>query len=1048
MGIPSPRPRRRRFAEQYLLLLFIAVALLSGTAVYAQSDTATISGRITDQSGAVLIEAHVEVTDVSTGVSLSTVTNSDGIYVFPNLHPGLYRMVVKQDGFRTISLADLVINVQDALSRNFTMQVGSANESITVTSSEIEEHNLSAAVSTIVDQQFVQNMPLNGRTFQSLLGLTPGYAVSGTNFVQAGVAVGQFSINGQRADANYFMIDGMSWNFGIFDLGQSVGGTIPAFTVDGTTNGLVPVDAMREFRVETSNFAPEFGRTPGAQISIVTRSGSNDWHGTAFDYLRNDAFDARNYFDAPPLPKPPLRQNDFGGAISGPIRKDKLFFFFSYEGLRLLLPATDTGNFYTAAARANVAPVYQPLLAALPIPNGPVNSDGITAPLRVTYSDPTSFDSYSLRVDYNVNSRMTLFGRFGYSPSIASTHYFSELRNNRADVDSLTVGTTLTFGPDKLNDFRANWSHAHSSSGATMVRFYGAVPPPQSLLYPPGYSSSTYQFILLPGAGGEIRNGSGGTQSQRQLEFADVFSMSFGTHQLKFGGDVRQLTPSQGGYASALIFTSYLQDQAGIAGSVNMFGQEALTARLYNYSFFGQDVWKAASRLALTYGLRWEINTPLGSITSGKPLYNVNGIFNSLPFGLVPVSTLGHTHFNNFAPRVGASYLVTPETIVRGGFGLFYDLGFGAGIPGGIDGFPYQSTLFGIGPVPLDLSSPEFAPPPVTTVPNASTANLYAVDPNLRLPLVYEWNLAVQRALGPNQSLSVTYVGSHGTNLLREDVIQNNPTGSPRIFATYNADWSNYNALQVQFRRRMSRGLQVLASYTFSKSLDTNSIDDCGCTTSDSLKNINGARDYGSSDFDQRHSFAAAISYEFPTPKGDGIGWALLRNWAVYGVVRISSALPFEIYTFTQSPVYGGYATRPDIVPNVPFYLPSSQPGGRILNVAAFSTPPPGQQGDLGRNYFRGFPIDQTDLAVSRRFRLTERFSLFFRVEYFNLFNHPIFAPPSANFNNRFPNGGFGPFGTISSTLNNYLSGGPGTLSPLYQIGGPRSGQLTLKLQF
>jgi hypothetical protein len=300
--------------------------------------------------------------------------------------------------------------------------------------------------------------------------------------------------------------------------------------------------------VRTSNFAPEFGRTPGAQISVVTRSGSNDWHGTAFDYLRNDAFDARNYFDAPPLPKPPLRQNDFGGSLGGAIRKDRAFFFFSYEGLRLLLPDTATGNFYTAAARANVAPAYQPILAALPLPNGPVNSDGFTAPLTVAYSDPTSFDSYSLRIDYNVNSRMTLFGRFGYLPSIQSVHFFSELQNNRADVDSLTVGTTLSLGPDKMNDLRANWGRAQSNSWATMVRFYGAVPPPQSLLYQPG-SSSTYQFILIPrGQDAEIRNGStGGPQSQRQLEFADVFSMSSGAHQLKFGGDVRQLTPSQRG---------------------------------------------------------------------------------------------------------------------------------------------------------------------------------------------------------------------------------------------------------------------------------------------------------------------------------------------------------------------------------------------------------------------------------------------------------------------------------------------------------------------
>lgn len=1048
---PTPHCRALDGAKN-VRLIFAVLALFQFTLPHlllGQSDTATISGRITDESGGVMQGVEVLVTNVDTGLKAASLTNESGVYVLPNLRPGPYRVTVQAVGFQQIVLSGLTLNVQDAVSRNFTMKVGSIIQSITLIAGR-HEIDISPAVSTVVNPEFVQNMPLNGRTFQSLLALTPGYAVvSPPGQVQSGDAFGQFSINGQRANANYFTVDGMSWNFSIYGFGQSAGGTIPAFTIGGTTNGLVPIDAMQEFRVVTSTFAPEFGRTPGAQISIVTRSGSNDWHGTAFDYLRNDAFDARNYFDAPPLPKPPLRQNDFGGAVGGPIRKDRAFFFFSYEGLRLLLPATATGNFYTAAARANVAPVYQPLLAALPIPNGPVNSDGITAPLTVAYSDPTSFDSYSLRIDYIANRRMTLFGRFGYSPSTESMHYFSELLNYSADVDSLTVGTTLSFGPDKLNDLRANWSRAQSSSWSTMVRFYGAVPPPQSLLYPPGYSSSTYHFILFPGGqDGEIENGSvNGPQSQRQLEFADVFSMSAGTHQLKFGGDVRQLTPSQGVNASALIFTSYLQAQAGIAGSVGTFGQEALTARLYNSSFFGQDVWKATSRLVLTYGLRWEINTPLGSITPGKPLYSVNSIFNSLPFGLVPVSTLGHTHFNNFAPRAGASYLMTPETIVRGGFALFYDIGFGAGIPGGIDGFPYQRDNGpGVGPVPFDLSNPAFAPPPFTSVPTDQTANLFSVDPNLHLPLVYEWNFAIERALGPNQSLSATYVGSHGTNLLREDVIQNNPSGSPRIFATYNADWSNYNALQLQFQRRMSQGLQVLASYTFAKSLDTNSVDDCACTTAGSLKNIDVARDYGPSDFDVRHSFAAAISYEFPSPEGHGLRPALFRGWASHGILHISSAPPFEIFAFPHSPVFGFYATRPDTVQGVPFYITDpTQPGGRRLNAAAFTMPAPGQQGDLGRNYFRGSPIDQTDLAVSRRFGLTERLSLYFRVEYFNIFNHPIFAPPSANFNNFFPRSGFG---TITSTLNDFLSGGPGTLSPLYQIGGPRSGQLTLKLVF
>jgi len=477
--IPVPSP----FGLAVVAFLYFGVCSF----LSAQSDTATLSGRITDPSGSVISGVEVVAANNNTGIKVTAQSNDSGIYVVQDLRPGDYRVTVEKPGFRKVVLTGLILSVQDALSRNFIMQIGPVNESVVVQSTA-EETSVSPAVSTVVDQEFVQNIPLNGRTFQSLLALTPGYAVTVPAYVQSGVAFGQLNFNGQRANANYFTVDGMSWNFGIYGFGQSAGGTIPAFTIEGTTNGLVPVDAMQEFRVLTSSFAPEYGRTPGGQVSVITRSGTNQPHGTLFDYLRNDAFDARNYFDAPPLPKPPLRQNDFGGTLGAAIRKDRAFFFFSYEGLRLLLPETSTGNFYTAAARANVAQVYRPLLAALPIPTGPVNSDGITAPLTVAYSDPTSFDSYSLRIDYNVNSRMTLFGRYSHAPSTESTHYFSELDNANSKVDSLTVGTTITLGPEQVNDFRANWSRAQSRQWAAMVRFYGAVPPPESLLYPPGYN--------------------------------------------------------------------------------------------------------------------------------------------------------------------------------------------------------------------------------------------------------------------------------------------------------------------------------------------------------------------------------------------------------------------------------------------------------------------------------------------------------------------------------------------------------------------------------
>jgi hypothetical protein len=1014
-------------------------------ALLAQSDAATLSGRIADESGAAIPGVKVTATNIGEGIQTVTATNEEGIYAVQDMRPGSYEVTVEKDGFRKIVLTDLTLMVQDALSRNFTMQVGPITESMTVTAGEV---NTSPAVSTVVNQEFVENMPLNGRTFQSLLALTPGYAVAVQSYTQAGVAAGQFSVNGQRANANYFIVDGVTANFSglsSFSLGETGAGTIPAFNIAGQTSGLLSVDAMQEFRLLTSTFVPEFGRMPGAQVLIVTRAGSNQFHGIVFDYLRNDAFDARNYFDSANLPKPPLRQNDFGATFSGPLRKDRLFFFFSYEGLRLLLPETSTGTFFTTAARADVAPVYRPLVDALPIPNGPVNPDGLSAPLTMVYSDPTSSNNTSLRMDYSVNNHVTLFGRYDHAPSIQLGNYYSELNHQTANVDTFTVGSTMSFGPNMVNDLRANWSRWEGAEWTTLVPFYGAVPPPESTMFPPGYSSANSQFVLELPDGNEVRSGLISSNSQRQLEFADAFSIAKGVHQLKFGADFRQLTPVTSSFLySALVFANdYTSLQQGIADSVSTAATVPIRARLYNYSLFAQDVWRVSNKLTLTYGLRWEINTPLHSITPGKPLYAINGIFNSEPFGVAPPNVpLWHTNFNDFAPRVGAAYEATPQTILRGGFGIFYDIGFGAGIANTMDYFPYDPFSADSGPVPFNFSNPAFAPPAFPSLSNITSAEMFAVDPNLRSPLVYEWNVAVERALGTDQSLSVTYLGAHGTGLIREDAIIPNPSGQILVYATRNADWSHYNALQVQFQRRMYKGLQVLASYSLAHSEDTSSTDVCECTTSDSLQKINVGAEYASSDFDVRNSFAAAISYEFPKPKPENrFANALLRDWAVYGVVHINSALPFNIVGRAQSPVVAYYNTRPNIVTGQPFYLPdASQPGGRILNAAAFAAPTNGEPGDLPRNYFRGFPANQTDLAVSRRFALSDRFSLFFRVEYFNLFNHPMFAPP-ADFNNyiNFPS-----FGQINLTQNEYYGG----LSPLYQAGGPRSAQFTLKLQF
>src|SRR5216684_3195721 len=311
---------------------FVSLLLSSSFVLYAQSTNASLTGRITDPSKALIVGARVTAISVGTDLRYEARSNGAGEYHLANLPPGPYRMEVEKPGFNKLVKPDVVFHVQDALEINFEMKVGSASETVTVEAGAPLMNTESATVSTVVDRTFVENLPLNGRSFQTLIMLTPGVVVTATAFDDQG----QFSVNGQRADANYFTVDGVSANFGVtgfFPLGQTAGGALPALSAQGGTNSLVSVDAMQEFRVQTSSFAPEFGRTPGGQVSIVTRSGTNAFHGTLFEYFRNDVLDANDWFNGytnnPPLPKAAERQNDFGGVFGGPIIRDRTFFFFS-----------------------------------------------------------------------------------------------------------------------------------------------------------------------------------------------------------------------------------------------------------------------------------------------------------------------------------------------------------------------------------------------------------------------------------------------------------------------------------------------------------------------------------------------------------------------------------------------------------------------------------------------------------------------------------------------------------------------------------------------
>jgi hypothetical protein len=1041
------------------LLVVSTICFISFQAL-SQTPTATINGRILDPSRAVIAGATVEAINIDTNAKYSTQTDASGLFTIPNLPPGNYRLEASKPGFRTIVKPSLVLHVQDVVALNFDMSVGSISESVTVAGGTPLIDTQSPAVSTLVDRQFVENMPLNGRSFQTLIMLTPGTVVTPTTYASQG----QFSVNGQRTDANYFTVDGASANIGISagnGLPQSAGGSLPGLSAMGGTNSLVSVDAMQEFRVQTSSFAPEFGRAPGGQISIVTRSGTNQFHGTIFDYFRNDLLDANTWFaDRDRVPKPKERQNDFGGVLGGPLIKNKTFFFLSYEGARLRQPLTAETTVPDRASRAQSPAAVIPFLDAFPVPNGAVLPGGL-AQFNASYSNPSTLDAYSLRIDHNLNSKQSLFARYNFSPSHVTQRdgsTLSDLQIGSFSTHTFTIGYTAMLTQKISNEFRANYSNTRGGTSSRLDNFGGAQPFSDRLVFPPRFSSrnSSFGFVLI-GAGtsnsglAALLTGAFAKNEQRQLNAVDNVSLTNGAHQIKFGADYRWLSPIAGNpvYQQFLVFLGVTGGQgyadSGVPFLAETDGLERVTLLSRNFSLYGQDTWNVSSRMTLTYGLRWDVNPALKGKSSKDQPFTVTNINDPADLGLASRGTeLYGTQYGNVAPRIGLAYQLRTKTgwesILRGGFGIFYD--YGTGLLGqSTFGFPFTATndMFF---VPLPLTPAEAARPPVSpTLP--ATAPLYVAIPDLKTPRTYQWNSALEQSLGANQAVSLTYVGAVGRNLLRDDSLSApNANFQSTVDITRNSATSDYHALELKFQRKMTRGLQALASYTWSHSIDIASNNTVRANTPTRIGAPNVDR--GDSDFDVRHSFTAALSYELPFEPRWDLLHAIGGGWSVDNFLLARSALPINL--IANESFIGGteFSSRPDVIQGRPLYLFSSAyPGGKALNSAAFLAPPSGQQGTLGRNAVRAFGAWQDDLTVRRQFRLNERVGLQFRAEFFNILNHPNFGAPTNNLMSPL-------FGQSTQTLASSLGGGgiSGGFNPLYQIGGPRSIQLALKLQF
>ena len=819
--------------------------------------------------------------------------------------------------------------------------------------------------------------------------------------------------------------------------------------------------------------------------------------------MRNDALDANNWFNgftnSPPLPKARERQNDFGGTFSGPIIKDKTFFFFSYEGLRLRLPQT-TLTFVpdasftpgTTNSRQSATLALKPYLNAFPLPN-PTSpeilcdpntdlycpSSGLSgsAAFNSSYSDPGTLNAYSLRVDHKINDRLNVFARYNYSPSELTQRgltgtALSVVSPTTVTTQTGTLGATWAISPVVANDFRFNYSSTDTSSSHYLDSFAGAVPlgtlPLPSPFTAKNGSLDFFVYSLGINNGGLLA-GANAHNQQRQINVVDSVSLQKGSHSLKFGMDYRRLSPrlDVAGYSQESLFLNIPSAETGNIFLSVIDSSLPATWLFRNLGFFAQDTWHIVPRFTMTYGLRWDVDFVPSSI-SGPEFNAVEGfdLSNLSNLALLPAGTPPYkTKWGNVAPRIGLAYQLSEsqswQTVLRGGFGVFYDLASseaGNG-QGSTVNYPFGSSSleFG-GNFPL---TPVAAAPAPIALPNASNGQtLFAMNPNLESPYTVQWNVAVEQALGKQQTMSVSYIGAAGRRLIQTAYIYSpNPNLSSADLVT-NAGTSDYNALQLQFQRRLSRGLQALASYSWSHSLDTASAGSVG-SGSNALTGLNPNLNRGPSDFDIRNAFSTGLTYDVPAPNRNAFAHAVLRGWSTDNIVQARSAPPVDVYYSQLGVLSNGFATntRPDVVAGQPFYLYGpTYPGGKAFNPAAFTSPPldpatgsPVSEGNLPRNALRGFGLTQWDFAVHREFPIHESLKLEFRAEMFNVVNHPNFGPPLGDLG--FP-GALNPqFGQSTQMLGQSLGGGnlglgSGAFDPLYQVGGPRSIQFALKLLF
>ncbi len=959
--------------------MFIVVWLFAWTNIHAQSSS-SIEGQVVDQLGAVVPRVEVRVTSKTIGVDRATETDDDGRYEIPALPVGDYRLVVQAQGFNTQVVEPVRVEVGRRITHNFQLNVGDVSQQITVTShGELIEH-ATTSVGEVVGVKLVQELPLDGRHFLELGLLIPGSVTPPQGAFSASPmrGLGALAINtaGNREETINYVVNGITLNNLTFS----------------SISFQPSIATVEEFKVSNSTFSAEYGQSSGAVVNIATRSGSNEFHGELFEFLRNDRFDARNFFTLTSSEPPPFKRNQLGGQLSGPLVRDRVFFFTSYEGLRQRQSIDLNSLVLSDAQRASISdPVITRLAALIPRANF-VDASG-TPRFVGSARAPVDSDQWTLDINYNVAKNDRLHGYYAlYCTSSTEPRTGSTVPSfgNTADVQRqiFTLNETHIFGPTLVNEIRFGFNRWFSTNK------------PNTQVNPAdfGINNGITEAIGLPQinvAGGNLSFGGPAAQPSGRGDttfvIADNVNHLRGRHSLNFGGEFRQFFNNN--FRQGTGTFNFPNIASFIAGTANSFsvtlGSQSSSIAQRAIGFFAQDNYRLRPNLTLELGLRYDWNiTP-------TERYDRFIVFDPQTAALVRVGTaiddVYQQNNKNIQPRVGFAWdpMKDGKTSVRGAYAVLTDQPMTSIVVPTAANPPIAIPLTFTGVIRFDnalsLAGPAGLAPQTI---NHDFSNAY----------LQSWNLNVQRELFNGMALTVGYFGSKGTNLIVRRNL-NQPINGVRPFPALSqsspilpgaslgnitqvesAGNSSYNALWVSATRRLARGLQFNSSYTWSKSLDYNSFSTGGIVGQDSY-NLRGDR--GLSDFDVRHRFVFSGIYDLPFT-----GNQLVQGWQLAAIVQAQSGGPVNIVTNNIAVNGVANTLRPDV--NGPVEI--IERPDRWFDTSAFIAAP--HFGNLGRNVVIGPGFHNTDVSIIKNLTLKEQLRIQLRAEIFDVFNHPNFGMP------------------------------------------------------